>query len=78
MQNEQNKAWWKNGYVWLIIAGPLSVVIASAITISYAINTPDPAIEDYYVKGQNINQTLSNQQLSPAIKARNHAATGVE
>jgi len=77
MHKNIEQPWWKFGYVWLIIAGPLSVIIASIITVSYAINTPDPAIEDYYVKGQNINKTLAAKKMAPAVKGRNHAATGV-
>lgn len=77
MHQENAQPWWKFGYVWLIIAGPLTVVVASIITVAYAIRVPDPAIEDYYVKGQNINQTLAAQKMAPAVKGRNHAATGV-
>lgn len=74
-----NKPWWKHGYVWMILAGPIIVIIASFITLSLALKTPDPAIEDYYTKGININKTLEEKtKLSPALKARNHAATGVE
>lgn len=73
------KPWWNFGYVWLIIAGPLVVVIASFITLYLAIKTPDPAVEDYYRKGIEINKTLDLQReaLSPALQARNHAATGL-
>ena len=80
MENQDGKPWWKFGYVWLIIAGPLTVVFASIVTAYYAVSYPDPVIEDYYVKGININKTLEAQSemLAPAVKARNHAATGVK
>jgi uncharacterized protein len=72
------KPWWNHGYVWLIISGPLAVVIASFITLYLAIKTPDPAVEDYYRKGIEINKTLDAQHsgLAPALQARNHAASG--
>lgn len=80
MTDEDKKPWWKFGYVWMVLGGPLSVIIASIITVYYALGTPDPAIENYYVKGLQINETLEANQtpLAPAVKARNHAATGVK
>lgn len=78
-----NKApWWKFGHVWLVIAGPVIVVIASFITLYLAITRPDPVIsEDYYRKGIEINKTLDSRvegaSMAPAIQARNHAQTGV-
>lgn len=74
------KPWWNFGYAWLIISGPLMVVIASIVTAYLAIDTPDPAIEDYYRKGIEINKTLDAKRdaLAPAVQARNHAATGIK
>lgn len=75
--------WWRSGYAWMVISGPLIVMVASFITLYFAISTPDPAIENYYVKGLEINKTLEAEEhlkqeaLAPAQKARNHAATGV-
>ena len=62
--------WWKFGYVWMVIAGPAIVVL----------KYPEQVInEDYYRKGQEINQTLVNPaaSLAPAMQGRNHAQTGV-
>ena len=75
-----NKAWWNFGYVWLIISGPVLVVIAGFITLYLALSRPDPAEEDYYRKGIEINKTLDAKRdgLAPALQARNHAATGVK
>ncbi len=72
--------WWKYGHVWLVIAGPAIVVVASFITLYLALTRPDPVLdEDYYRKGMQINRTLADNpaSLAPAVKARNHAATGV-
>ncbi len=80
METLDTKPWWQFGHVWLIIAGPLLVVIASFITLYLAISRPDPVIEnDYYRKGIEINKTLDEQRdnLAPAGQARNHAATGI-
>lgn len=84
--------WWKFGHVWMVIAGPVVVVIASFITLYLAITRPDPVVsEDYYQKGIDINKALESKALSdqaakdayissmaPAAKARNHAQTGVK
>ena len=75
MQKRDTKPWWKYGFVWLILSGPIVVIIASFITLSLAISTPDPVVDDYYNKGININKTLENASLAPAGQARNHAAT---
>jgi uncharacterized protein len=64
------KPWWQYGHVWLIIAGPLAVVVAGFVTLVIAIRIPDPVVaEDYYRRGLNINKTLA------AMQARNHVVT---
>lgn len=77
--------WWKYGHVWLVLAGPVVVVVAGFVTFYLAATRPDPVVtEDYYRKGIEINQTLKadgdgdgTSSLAPALQARNHAATGV-
>lgn len=75
----QAQPWWKFGHVWLIVAGPLAVVMASFFTLYLALSRPDPVIEDYYRKGIEINKTIDAQRdgMAPALLARNHAATGI-
>ncbi|MDE2416534.1 MAG: FixH family protein [Burkholderiales bacterium] len=74
-------AWWRFGHVWLVIAGPAIVVVASFITLYLAVKGKDPVVdEDYYRKGIEINKTLADNptSLAPAVQARNHAQTGVK
>jgi uncharacterized protein len=52
--------WWRHGMVWLVIGGPLTVVIAGFATLSIAIAHPDPV--------------LQTNGATPAVQARNHAA----
>jgi uncharacterized protein len=72
--------WWKHGHVWLVIAGPVAVVIAGVATVFIAVRTPDPVVEaDYYRRGMEINKTLAARDKAklPALQGRNHAATPV-
>ncbi|MFN4005222.1 MAG: FixH family protein [Hylemonella sp.] len=75
-----SQPWWKYGHVWLIIAGPLVVVIAGFVTLYLAVRTPDPVITpDYYRKGLELSRQAKPGEagsLAPAVQARNHAATG--
>jgi hypothetical protein len=76
--NAQDSApWWKHGHVWLVIAGPAAVVVASVVTAVIAVRGMDPVVEtDYYRKGIEINKTLARDRARlPAIQGRNHAAT---
>jgi hypothetical protein len=68
--------WWKFGHVWLVIAGPATVVVAGVLTVVIAVRSPDPVVaEDYYRRGIEINKTLVHKELLPAVQGRNHAAT---
>ena len=74
-----DKPWWTHGHVWMVIAGPAIVVVASVATLVLALRTPDPLVaEDYYRQGIEINKTLEAQGgkgMLPAMQGRNHAAT---
>jgi hypothetical protein len=72
--------WWKHGHVWLVLSGPIVVVIASFFTFYLAYIGMDTLVdEDYYRKGVELNQTDDSvpTNLAPAMQARNHAATGL-
>jgi len=59
--------WWKYGHLWMVIGGPLVVVVASFVTLYLAIHTPDPVYTD---------PPAGHAGLAPAMQGRNHAATG--
>ena len=49
--------WWKHGHVWLLIAGPATVVVAGFATLWIAMAQPDPVVApDYYRRGIEINK----------------------
>nr|WP_315236693.1 FixH family protein [uncultured Albidiferax sp.] len=77
MFTEPAQPWWKYGHVWLVISGPLVVVVAAVVTAWIAFSQQDPVLaQDYYRQGVNINKTLAAQgSLAPAMQGRNHAAT---
>ena len=80
MNNQEDKIWWKNGYVWLILGGPFIVVIASFVTYYLAVSRPDAVIDNYYQKGVEINKTLNEERdaMAPSTQARNNAQTGIK
>ena len=59
-------AWWRLPIVWMVIAGPAIVVVASFVTLALAILNPDPVIES---------AAPASRADVPAVQARNHAAT---
>ena len=74
--NPHGAPWYKYGHVWLVIAGPAMVVVAALATAWIAVRSPDPVLEeDYYRRGIEINQSLANKKLMPALTGRNHAVT---
>jgi hypothetical protein len=72
----QSAPWWQFGHVWLVVAGPLIVVIASLFTFYLAYAGMDALVTeaDFPPGGRSVQSQPSN--LAPAIQARNHAATG--
>jgi uncharacterized protein len=73
------RPWWKEFYVWLVIAGPLLAVVACAITAFYVLQGPDALVsEDYYQEGIALGREVKTAQppMQPAQTGRNHSATG--
>jgi len=69
-----NRSWWSFGHVWLVIAGPLLVVVASFVTFYLAAHGQDPVLSTQ--ETQVSPDTAGGNTLAPAMQARNHAATG--
>lgn len=80
--SEANRSWWQFGHVWLIVAGPAIVVVASFFTLYLAITRPDQIVtESHELERRPVSTTVDraalDASLAPALQARNHAATGV-
>ncbi len=73
------RPWWKEPYVWMVISGPLSAVLACAVTAVYILQGPDAVVsENHYREGIEISKQLQTAQppMQPAQTGRNHSATG--
>jgi hypothetical protein len=66
--------WWRVGMVWLVLGGPLAVVVAATVTGVIAWRGADIVLTEIPAEakdGRAVSQT-------PAEQARNHAATAAE
>ena len=63
--------WWRVTMVWLVLAGPASVIVAGIVTMRLAWQHIDPLVSDP-VQARAV---VPNTPSSPAMQARNHAAT---
>ncbi len=77
MTEPKMKPWWKYGHVWMVIGGPLVVVVASFITLYLAMSRPDPVVSDRAGRSAGETSQAPEGSLAPAVQARNHAQTGV-
>ncbi len=57
------RPWYREPWVWLLIALPLSAVIGGIITIAIAVSTSDGlVVDDYYKRGKAINRDLARDR----------------
>lgn len=75
--------WYRVTMVWLVLGGPLSVVVASIATAVIAWKHIDPVIAtpqgEIVRPGDNMAPKLSPKDaMAPAMQGRNHAATPAE
>lgn len=66
---EVSEPWWRHGMVWMVIGGPAIVVVAAIATAVIAIRGADPVIREGSVV------VTQPDASTPAMQARNHAAT---
>ena len=59
--------WYRQRWPWLIMAGPLAVLVAGAVTTWIAFASADGLVaEDYYKQGMGINRRLAREQAARA------------
>lgn len=72
-----NKPWWTYGHLWLVISGPVSVVLACLVTFYFIANSPNQIISGQDIEIENVKSgKMIEGRDAPAVMARNHAATG--
>lgn len=63
-----NQPWYRHPFVWLLIALPASAVIGGFITLWIAARTDDGLVtDDYYKRGNEINQDLHRDQTAASM-----------
>ncbi|WP_430422758.1 hypothetical protein [Methylibium petroleiphilum] len=63
---ERPLPWWREPMLWLVLGGPLAVVVAGIVTAVIAVRGSDPVLS-------RSSEPLGSD--TPAVQARNHAAT---
>lgn len=85
-EKQAGQSWWREPYVWLVIGGPLIVVVAGVVTAFIAFERPDPVIDRNSYQQELMLRKQSEDakallddlaKLQPANQARNHAASPV-
>lgn len=77
--------WYREPYVWLVLAGPLAVIVASMFTIYLAVTRADPVLDRtppaVTIDAELLDKLTPEQRsalelsVTPAHKARNHVAS---
>ena len=62
--------WWRHRMMWLVVGGPLLVVVAAIGTAVIAVRGADPVLQ--------VTDEQPTRSAVPALQARNHAATPAE
>ncbi|ODU09314.1 MAG: hypothetical protein ABS84_09430 [Rubrivivax sp. SCN 71-131] len=64
---DADQPWWRTGVMWLVVGGPLAVVVAGIVTGLIALQGADDVLDQ--------DARARRSADAPALKARNHAAT---
>jgi hypothetical protein len=68
------RAWWRFPIMWLIVGGPAIVVVAAISTAVIAVRGADPVLmRDESGGASQVREGA--ESMTPALQARNHAAT---
>jgi uncharacterized protein len=69
-RDEMSTPWWRVGMVWLVLGGPLAVVVAGLVTAAIAVSGAEEVLTRPVP-----NPSAANAAQLPAMQGRNHAAT---
>lgn len=63
-----NQPWYKQRWPWLLMIGPIVVIIAGVITVWLAVVSNDGLVtDDYYKQGLAVNQTMQRDHQASAL-----------
>ena len=61
--------WYRHRWPWFIILGPVTVMLATAVTVLLALRQPDAVVvDDYYKRGKAINQDLRRDRAATGLR----------
>ena len=68
LMNSRPEPWYRHRWPWLLMAGPVAVLIAGAITMWISFSGADAlVVDDYYKQGKAINQDLRRDRQASAM-----------
>ncbi len=71
--------WYHEPWPWLLMAGPIAVIIAGVVTTYLAVVSNDGLVaDDYYRRGLAINQTLARDAVARRFDYRAHIEFAAE
>jgi hypothetical protein len=81
LMSSRPEPWYRHRWPWLLMAGPVTVVVAGAITMWISFSGADAlVVDDYYKQGKAINQDLRRDRVAASMglsmTLRFDAATG--
>lgn len=63
--NKSSKPWFKEPWPWILMAGPLVVILAGVVTTWLAVKSNDGLVsDDYYKQGLAVNQRLQRDHMA--------------
>lgn len=62
-----SEPWWRQRMMWLVVGGPLAVIVAGFATLFIALANPDPVLPTAPAQ--------ANPSATPAVQGRNHVTT---
>lgn len=69
MNSEDQKPWYRHRWPWLLMVGPVAVLIAGFITMWISFTSADAlVVDDYYKQGKAINQDLRRDHAAAALR----------
>lgn len=77
IQTSISKPWYREPWPWILMAGPIVVIVAGVITAWLAIRSYDGLVDDdYYKQGLAVNQRLARDQRATELHLSAEAMLG--